>query len=208
MGGQWCIARVRDLLDEMTQDLKHYQIAFSDETGLDEEALLDRLAGYVGVHPVRGDLQQYAQAIIQRICESLQSGSVVFVELREWDYLSPQDRILPWFVDSFWKPLLSKLPEITQTRRRVKFVIMLVAEGTLPQECLAPPLSCTEDTFDREKILELPLRAWTKGEIQDWLEQFSGLVGPKIDQMAERVYSASLKGIPALVGEALIKHLS
>lgn len=221
MGGKWCVARLRGLLK--AADFKHYEIEFAPEARLDAESLLSRLGQYVGCEPIQEiqDAEQYAQAIRQhtrtvvgKICDSLQNGSVVFIELRLWDTLCLQDRFLPWFLHDFWIPLVhDEWQAIVQKHPMVKFIAVIVANTPISSGGLPASLCCTQHRFDQAKVLELPLQAWTLDEIRTWLYVFSGLGLAKlqIEQMATVIYQASGNGQPALVHtalmEALDKHL-
>jgi len=222
MGGKWCIARLRGMLK--TADFKHYEIEFSPETRLNEHGLLSRLGQYVGCEPLPEEqdqaryaqvIKQHAQVIMRKICDSLQSGSVVFIELKVWDTQSLEDRFLPWFLQDFWVPLVRhEWQSVAQECPMVKFIVLVeahtpLATGSLPQAMLSP-----QEQFDREKILELPLRPWTLDEIRKWLFVFSGLTAPHIGldrhhikRMARSIYHASGRGQPTAVYTALMDRL-
>jgi hypothetical protein len=205
MAGKLCISEIRERLVSGTSDFKHYPVELTPEGKLDEVGILERIARYVNVESIL-DKERYAQAIIGKICQSLQSGSVFFLELRKWDELSCQEQILPWFIDNFWTPLVCQLPTITTTYRKVKFIVILVSDTELSSDCLALPYYCKRGEFDPLKIINLPLNAWTQKDIEDWLDSYSGLPAYRIDSMAKKIYRASLKGIPTLVYNALLEE--
>jgi hypothetical protein len=207
MGGKWCIARIRELLKESTRDFKYYPVELTPSSQLNEQGLLDLLAQYINIEPSTDDLAQYAKTIIQKICGSLQSGSIVFIEFRGWEFIHHKTGIISWFINNFWIPLIGELQNIKKNYRKVKFIALIVADHCIPAESVPKTLCCTRDTFRAEKIIELPLQAWTREEVQDWLESFSGLEAHQIDRLAEKIYNSSNGGLPVLVYEALSKHL-
>lgn len=206
MGGEWCVARIRDMLGDWTQDFKHYPIEFTYRSQLDEESILSHIAHYLDVEPRPDDLDEYSRSIIRKICGSVQSGSIVFIELRGWELFYHMPDILRWFVDSFWVPLVRELPAIALESARVKFVVMVVSD--LPVGELPPAYTCGRHEFDNEKVLELPLQKWSRDEIKEWLQYFSGWKAQDIEELAGTIYASSSRGLPALVYKALDKHLS
>jgi len=223
MGGRWCVERVRRLLSEKTADFKHYEIGLSPGDRLDAWTLLRRLGEYVGseLPPVDQDaeydelaIRNYARVIGQKIVGSLQSGSVVFVELRTWDASSLQSYFLPWFVQDFWASLVRQLSLVVHKHPLVNFIGMIVVETPIPEGGLAVDLCCTQEQFSGEKALPLPLRLWTLEEIRRWLFSFSGLTAPSIgveaqaiERMAQNIHEASGGGQPELVYTALMTTL-
>ena len=206
MGGEWCVTRIRDMLEEWTLDLKHYQIEFTYRSQLDEKGLLDQIARYLNVEPLLGDPDEYSRSIIKKICGAVQSGSIVFIELRGWELFCHAPDMLKWFVNSFWVPLVRELPAIAREHARVKFVVMIVSD--LPSEDVPPTHSCTRNEFNIEKVLQLPLQSWSLDEIKEWLEYFSGWKAQNIEELAGTIYAASSIGLPPLVYKALDRHLS
>ncbi|MFX0196430.1 MAG: hypothetical protein ACFFCW_09935 [Candidatus Hodarchaeota archaeon] len=207
MGGEWCITRIRDRLNEYTGNFLSCPIDVPTEL-TNEVGILLRLGSYVGVEPISEDSQRYANAIINKICGSVRSGSIVFIVLRRGDYLFSNEHFLPWFFNNFWIPIVRvELPKIAKKYRKVKFIVMIVADGKISSESIPSSFCCSLEQFNCEKILELPLQNWTLDEIRNWLDLFSGLTASEIDKKAEVIYSASLNGIPGLVFGALEKHL-
>src|SRR5262249_35570689 len=152
-GGKWFVAHCRDFLARETTDFKYYPIEISLATP-DEFGLLKGLARYVNVDPA-ADSEQFARLIIDRIRKSLRSGRVVFIDLKRWDYLEPQERMLAWFLKVFWTPLVQTLPAIAEIYSDVKFVVVILVEAAIPAEWLTP-FCTTSDQFSDEKIVELP----------------------------------------------------
>jgi hypothetical protein len=204
MAGDLFIAALREQLRSKTGNFRHCRMRFTASEGaLDETGILNRLASWFGVQPL-AVRDAYIQAIIQAITESVQSGSIVFFELNRWEKLVPQEQILTWFLDRFWQPLVSQLP--IKDCPRVKFIAMMTSDIPLLPACLDLPYFCQESRFDGTKILDLPLRKWTVKDIEEWLENFSGLPGPEISRTAKNIHQSSRKGIPQLARDALLKE--
>jgi hypothetical protein len=207
MGAPWCVRRMRDLLNATTRHFVHIPVGFSFDARLDEFGVLLGIARYFNIATEAASLERYTQEIITSICGSLQSGSVVFIEVSQWDYLQPQDRILTWFVNNFWQQLVRELPLIVQTHRKVRFVAVIGADGEIPMQQLPAALCCVADEFDAEKILPLELEHWSVDDIRDWLESYSGLPAWQIDQVADTIYDAS-DGVPKLVADILLEKFA
>ena len=206
MAGELFTAALREQLQQKTSDFKHHPIRFTaGEGSLDELGILHRLARRVGVQPI-ADQEEYITEIIQTICKSVQSGSIVFFELNRWENLVPQEQILTWFVNQFWQRLINQLPIISKDFRRIRFIAVMTCDKSLPSEHLKLPCFCTQKTFDPTKILHLPLGNWKAVDIEEWLETFSGLPDSEISRMAENIYQSSMKGIPQLARGALLKE--
>ena len=206
MGGKWCVERIRELLMETTLDFKPYDIEFTTSSQPNERGMLDMLARYVNVEP-SDDPVRYARAIIEKMHGSLQSGSVVFIELRGVELIYDPTQLLNWFVEHFWVPYVRELPRLSKMYSRLRIVVIISADEPLPPNCVPAEISCTRDKFNSEKILELPLQNWTSDEIQEWLESYSGMNAQDILVLTRRIYNASSKGLPALVYQALAQHL-
>jgi len=221
MEGGLCIERMRRLLVDKTADFKPYPIGLTPADQLDAWTFLRLLGEHVGCAPPAVDheterdaqgVRTYAETIKETILRSLRCGSVVFVDLRTWDCLSLAG-FLPWFLKDFWRPLVQHLPAVIEQHGMVTLVCAIVAHPPIPADCLTADLCCTEETFDSEKILDLPLRPWTIGEIKLWLLRFSELTAPPIgldpaaiERMARSIHRAS-KGKPDSIRYALLREL-
>ena len=200
---------IKGLLDHLSIDhriVKHCLIDLPSRQGATtEQEVLDAIAEYFQPIDRITDLSQYSQAIVKNIQAFSESGSVVFFDIRDWDKLHSQERLLSWFIDGFWLPLSQQLPSISEKYRRVRFIAIICAESTLSDECLKLPHYCNVKNFETHKIIKLTLKRWTERDLSDWLERYSGLPAEEINQMAKRIYRVSERGIPQLaVGK--LKH--
>ena len=203
MAGELCLKEIKKLLNSETGDFKHIEFEFSHTERLDKIGLLDGLAKYLGITFTQDeelDEKEYINTIIQKICHSLQGGSIVFLELRKWHTLPSQEKELFWFVTDFWIPLVKQLDVISQTHRQVKFISVIVTDYKLSSEGLNSLDLCSKE--NNFKILKLALRKWKVDDIELWLESYQGLTSPISSQCAKSIHRSS-EGIPAIVCNAL-----
>jgi len=207
LGGKWCLDAIRHELTQDTFDFKSHPIGFTPNDRRDEYVILDRLAGRLNVEQVNDDLDRYAHEVVDRLCASIYIGSAVLIEIHQWDYFHHQERVFKWFIETFWVRLARSF-RAHDKRRNAKLVVVLVADTTAPAELLLAHC-CDEMSPNAEKMRMLPLRNWTRKEIERWLSK--GAVkwgdGQTIIEMADLVYNASDQGRPLLVYEALRKHV-
>jgi hypothetical protein len=209
MGGELCVAAIRELLEDSTSDFKHWQIAFTDQA--DEWVLINRLANYVNEvsASTSRDLKVSMQHVVSKIMGSIQGGSTVFIELANCDLLRPPERVFPWFLQDFWSQVVDDFRCIAEQWRAVKLVVVMSADDVVPPVILSSPLRTrTVDQFKSGSIIELPLRRWTQEEIGNWLgSYYSQLKRAEIEGIAQSVYNASAGGTPNVAYDALRKRL-
>ncbi|WP_392530122.1 hypothetical protein [Nostoc sp. C117] len=174
----------------------------------DKRSLLDAIAEYfqpVESHP---NDQQYARNIIDKISASLQGRSIVFFDFTNWDLiLENDDQILSWFIQHFWHLLKEKQPEIYKEYSWVRFILFISISSLLPESDCHLDYCCDHQNFDGLKIIELPLKNWDEGDIDDWLQEIYGLSKSKSQGIAKKIYKLSNPGIPITVCSNLEKHL-
>ena len=207
MGGRWCLDAIRHELDEGTLDFKKYPIGFNPNDRRDEYVILDRLAGRLNVEPVNDNLDQYAHEVVHRLCASIQIGSVVLIEIHDWHFFHQKELVCKWFIETFWVSLARSF-RAHDKRRNAKLVVVLVADTPAPA-WLLQALCRDESSPDLEKPQLLPLRNWTREEIEDWLASGAVRWGGEltINEMVELIYSASDEGRPQEVYESLRKYV-
>jgi hypothetical protein len=210
MGGKFCVSRMRQLLQDSTADFRHFPLECSATSQFSEQWFLDNLARYLKVEVRPPDHTQAALELIKIIGHSIRSGSVLFFEIRGWEFVQDYSEMLTWFVREFWVPLTKELRKVERRYSRVRVVILIIIDEELPQSALPPELCCTRSTFQVERILELPLENWTQDEIREWLELYSylRLTTEEIGTLARVVYNSSQSGLPALVSEALSQRMA
>lgn len=208
LGGKWCLDLIRKELKEATNDFKHFEIGFINQDKLDEFVMLDRLAGKLNVEAIAHDAEAYAKEVVRKICGSLQLGSVVLIEVHQWEYFAHQQKMFTWFVEKFWLQLVCEFNTV-QTRRNVKVMTVLVADSIIPGDNWLTHC-CDDNGFASEKLAILPLRHWKRDEVENWISNY-GRVNwseQKLTQMADQIFNMSLGGVPSLIYQALQKHLN
>lgn len=210
MGGEWCLTRIKDVLKSQTGQFKPYQIQFTVEAQPDEFGLLNRLAPFFNIEPIVDSWPQFSRKIVDKIYDSVVSGSTIFFEINHWDSLAMPDHVLRLFLKEFWTPLIRSLPRLLNEKgyRRIKFVGIITANSVLPDTCFDDEFCCSKDAFCPEKFLFLELSHWTEDEISEWLELYSGLDGHRIDQIVPLVLNQSYNGVPRLVYDSLMTYLN
>ena len=211
MGGCWCIENIKSQFrnDNWYSPCK---FEFSSHQEANPRDFLRYLAEKFSV-PTCDELPKHTNEIISKICKSLRSGNILFIQIDIYD-LSSQDTFLDWFVQQFWCILVDKLPEISQENPFIKLIAVLSIRGSIPEDLLLSDLCCESNEFDSKKILELPLEKWTDQEIKKWLLRFSGLTADhigvnrqEIEGMAKRIHRLT-EGRPSDVYSELIDAMS
>jgi hypothetical protein len=209
MGGEWCAARIRELLRRETRpgQFRHIAMEFQFGGRTDNMALLRRLGQELGAEATDHNLQSFLQLIIQKLCGSLQSGSIILIECRRCDYLSREPGLFQWVMGDFWESLVRGLAKIAQEFYEIKVIMLLFVDGRLPQNCLTAEQCCTLEQFQKDRLLEISLEPWTREDIRTWIARYAGLSLPRadIDFMADKIYG-STNGDPTLVAHALLQE--
>jgi inactive STAND len=201
LSGDLFLQRVRDEFKFSTTEsnFTFRELGFHSDGQLNEYDWLERLAKHLGITVTSVQPEQLANTVIEKICQSTKSGSVLFLEIHKWDELPSQEQALTWFVDKFWIPLVSKLDD-RQKYRRVKFVAVIVVDSELNPSCFETPCLCSSVPF---RLIKPLLRDWTIAEIQSWIEDYAQVQPPRSDTLSQRIFRASRNGMPPLVRAAL-----
>ncbi len=219
MGGDWCAARIRELLRHGTSEgqLREIPVTFNGQERADRRALLAGIGHHLGVKPVQ-DLQSFSQRVVQTLCDSLQNGSVVMIQCENCDYLSSYEpEIFHWMLEDFWQLMVCKLSAVAKQYYGVKVLLLLFVDGPLQEHCLPSGHCCTlerveSDGFEKEKLqklLRIPLKPWTREDIREWIVNHSGqqkLSRTQVDVIANKIYGSTQNGLPSLVANALLKE--
>ncbi len=218
MGGKWCVNKLKKFLQYKGGIWSRpYKIGFPSWQQPTPDVFLSRLGEILGVERNSDNLEKYAQKIVDIICQSLEHGSIIFIDLNIYD-LSYDNQFLNWFINSFWRFLVGKLSIVRNKCPLVKFLAVVSVGSSVPRNSLSSENYCTKQKFDSEKILKLPLQKWTETEIRTWLKTYSGLyasnvgrtdqeIEQMIEQMAKSVYQVT-KGIPIEVYRELTEELT
>lgn len=180
MEGSLLLRRVRDLLKSNTREFVEYPVQFVPTLPANEVAFLKILGSHLGitVEDAVGDeaesLTQAIEAIIKKITTRLRSGTTIFIPLANWKSLSLSGQVtfLEWFLNQFWRSLTNAVTEAMQDYSPRVFCVIMVDE-LMADTCRKVEYFCECEVFDCGKLLMLPLRCWTKTDVQRWLGNYS-----------------------------------
>ncbi len=209
MGGEWCAARLREMLRRETQDgrFRHLPVEFQPAERVDASGLLRRLGQYFDIEATDQDRQSLSRRVIDKLCGSLQSGSVVLIECQRCDYFSREPDEFRWILADFWRQAISRLARVAQEYYEVKIIFSVFVDGTLSENCLAIDPCCTFEQFQKDRPFEIVLEPWTQEDIREWIARYAGLSLSRreVDFMANKVYAAA-NGLPNLIAEQLLSE--
>ncbi len=210
MGGEWCAARIQELLRRETHPglFHHIPVEFQPTERVEAMALLRRLGQHLGIDdPAGRELRSFSEHVVQTLCGSLQNGSIVLIECRKCDYFLNETDIFRWIVEDFWADMVRTLAAVANDYAEVKIIVLLFVDGMLPANCLRIDQRCTIDCYQKQKLLEIPLETWTRQDIRRWIARYSGLplARAPLERMADKVYGAT-DGLPTLVVHELLKE--
>ncbi|MFP4101863.1 hypothetical protein [Coleofasciculus sp.] len=212
MGGKWCMEKIKaSLKDKGVWSPRAVGFAAWEQPNPTD--FIQRLGTSFNLEDNTSPVEVATQRLIDKIYNSLQIDSTVFLEIRLFS-LDSQSDFLAWLIPQFWIPLISRLRLIRQDLPLVKFVTVMVVETKIPQTCQSPALFWQGSKLSSKKIIELKLGNWTEKEIRNWLYRYSGLATPnigrtprEIEQMSRMVYQAS-QGRPIDVYSYLMNELT
>lgn len=212
MGGKWCMEKIKVALKDKGV-WSPRAVGFSSWEQPNPTDFIQRLGTSFNLEDNTSPIEVATQRLIDKIYNSLQIDSTVFLEIRLFS-LDNQSDFLAWLIPQFWVPLISRLRLIRQELPLVKFVAVMVVETKIPQTCRSSDLFCQGGKLSPQKIIELKLGNWTEKEIRNWLYRYSGLATPnvgrtprEIEQMSRVVYQMS-QGRPIDVYSILMNELT
>jgi len=177
MGGEWCAARIQELLRRKTRQglFSHYPLSFQATEQVESMALLRRLGLHFDLKPANHDLQNFARQVTQILCGKLRTGSVVLIECGRCDDLLSDPDVFRWLVEDFWGDLVRTLATVANDYEAVKLIFLLYVDGSLPENSIAEGHCCTLDDYQKHKLLEIPLKPWDRNDIHEWIASYSCL---------------------------------
>jgi len=209
MGGEWCAARIRELLRRKTRQgqFSHYPLSFQATEQVESMALLRRLGPHLGLEPANHDLQNFARQVTQTLCGKLRTGSVVLIECGRCDDMLRDPEVFRWLVEDFWGDMVRRLALLANDYAAIKLIFLLFVDGPLPENTIAEKHCCTLDDYQKNKLLEIPLKPWDWDDIHDWIASYSCLPMNKaqLKRMTDKIYNAT-EGLPGLVVHELLKE--
>lgn len=193
--GNYCISEILDLIisdrkvgDDIAGDFRRYPVDLgSPISEFNQGELSKRLASHLS-----DNSELLLRNSIKTLCSSLRGGSIVFIQIENWDSIIEQKIFLDWFMEEFWKVLINEIDPIFREYSKIRFLVALIAKSPVfSKRSSYPDYFCKINTFDRRKIIELPLPRWTVEDIKKWLINFRGLSNAKSLQLAEQIYRES-----------------
>jgi hypothetical protein len=180
MEGSLLLRRFRNILKSNTSQFFEYPVQFVPTLPANEAAFLKILGGYLGITADEAagydseKLAQVIEEIIKKITTLLRSGTTILIPLTNWKSLSLsyQDTFLDWFLTQFWPSLTNAVTEAMQDHSPRVFCVIMVDE-LIADTCRKVEHFCDFEVFDCGKLLMLPLRCWTKTDVQRWLGSYS-----------------------------------
>lgn len=207
MAGDLLMLRLREVLRN-DANLTPYRVSFSEGIELNEVGLLKGISKYFGVDTSGSDLDEMLSSVVNKICASVQTRSILLLEIAEWHRLPAQDQVFSWLCSDFYSRLSSQFAtDITGKWRRVHIFIVVVSDERVSDECLQicqpfSPIVQDSESTKSERIFNISLENWSKEDIEDWLE-FAGLSEERLVVEANRLYEGSVNGIPLIVQTAI-----
>jgi hypothetical protein len=200
------VRRLDDWLREQVgyNKVRRVTIGINDSSQLTPDLFLRRLGSSFDVTTDALSANNAAQvrAITDRLCSVLDRGHLLFIEATIYVDLFRHEGFLCWLLDVFWLSLRTSLSAAAQQRNFLKCLLLLEVHHSLPK---TPPLKeryCPLRRFDpvQRPLARLPLTAWSKDDIEDWLVHHSGFTEHwSTAMLAEKVnaiYNGSFEGKP------------
>ena len=161
------------------------------------EGVVQGIANFFGVKPEKMNINQHINLLIEKIGDSLQNNSVVFIEINcVLSDPSEIDPLIPWFINHFWQLLGAKIKEITKNYSGIQVIAVIISDLLIEQN-----LSCycnKEHTFLKlDKLVKIPLDNWTKEDIAKWLIKYGNpmLKKNEKEKLTNQIYNAT-GGVP------------
>ena len=207
MEGSLLLRRVRDLLKSNTSQFFEYPVRFVPTLPANEVAFLKILGSHLGitVEEAAGDepekLAEAIEAIIKKITILLRSGTTILIPLANWKSLSFSGQVtfMEWFINQFWRSLTNAVTEAMQDYSPRVFCVIMVDE-LIADTCRKVEYFCEFEVFDCGKMLMLPLRCWTKTDVQRWLGSYSSkLTKSERNRLVEYIFGSKDEELPLKV---------
>jgi hypothetical protein len=187
--------------------VRRVPMGINDFSQLTPDLFLRRLGSGFNVTIDSADATTAAQvrAVTDKLCGVLEHGHLLFIEATIYVDLYRHESFLCWLLDVFWPSLRMSLHAAAQERTFIKCLLVLEVYPPLPK---TPPLReryCLLRRFDpvQRPLARLPLAAWSRDEIEEWLVHHSGLAGhwaaPELADTVHTLFVASRNGEPLRV---------
>ncbi len=173
------------------------------------KGVIEGIGHRFGINLQEISLNEHIKLVIDKIGDYLQNNSVLFIEINcNINEASEIDPLIPWFIESFWQPLIIKLKEVIKKYEGIKVIAFITSKLLIKQRLSEEKISCYCNNnycpFFRNKLVKLPLEKWDKDDIGKWLIKYvnPSLVKSEKDKIANRIYQET-QGLPNTVYHAL-----
>ena len=209
-GGEWCAKRIYQLLREKASEgrLRHIELEFQPSERADKLALPRRLGQMLGVELINENFQGLTQNVVEKLCGSLQNGSVLIIECRRCDYIFDDPAIARWVLQDFWGSIVTGLSSAAKNYDGIKVISLFFVDGNLSERCFEDDHRCTLEQFAKSKLLEIKLDPWAWEDISQWIVSYSGFSAYSREDivfLAKKIFKAT-EGLPSLVANELLKE--
>jgi inactive STAND/Effector-associated domain 9 len=209
MGGKWFLKSVKSKLKDLplSQWTAPFECRLDSPPGGDSAVFLNRLSARFSLQVECKNEQEQIQKLIDKIYEALERSHVFLISITI-DQVRSQDKFLEWFINHFWCVLVNKLSQVKEERPLIRIISVISVESKVANSQIPKDLCCSVKQFAPEKMIELPLKAWTKDQISTWLEAYSNLNPNEIPEQSESIHSGTENGIPSFVYERLMNKIN
>lgn len=167
------------------------------------EAVIQGIGHKFGVERKDLNFEEYINLVITKICDSLQSNSVLFIEIiecnlrDETDIKTCVDMFLPSFTNKFWNPLQKEIENIAQAYYGIKVIVMMSSEYNLnlKEKLSMNKIDCPKTEyyyFRRDDLLNIILENWSSEDVRQWLKKYCHR-GFTIDKIEEIIKDIDIK---------------
>ena len=163
---------------------------------------LETISGQIGC-PTSQDLTGLSQKFRESLCGCLRSGDRVLILVKDWHRLTEPQSFLSWFVEEFWKPLVSEIKRsVIPECGRIKVVAVLTSGSQIEPRYLSEVSFCTLNSFNPHHLIDIPLPNWSVQDIEDWLMDVQKLRRSDSRILAQQIHDES-EGKPHTVCSTL-----
>lgn len=163
---------------------------------------LETISGQIGC-PTSLDVTGLSQKFRESLCGCLRSGDRVLILVKDWHRLTEPQSFLSWFIEEFWKPLVSEIKHsVIPEYGRIKVVAVLTSSGQIEPKYLSEVSLCTLASFNPHHLIDIPLPNWSVEDIEGWLMDVQKLKRSDSRILAQQIHDES-EGKPHTVCSTL-----
>jgi inactive STAND/Effector-associated domain 9 len=207
MGGRWYMKFIKSQFQSLPLSswAEPFEYRSDQHPGGDAQVFLSKLSDRFAPNKIFRNEQEQMNQIIDAIYQSLPRSHVFFISVAI-NQVRPQDVFLEWFVNQFWQKVVMKSLEVKNKPPLVRIIGVVSVQGKVDKNRMPINLCCSLKNFEPEKMLELKLQAWTKGQICKWLEAYSEIDPGDISNRAQSIREVT-KGVPLSVYDILATEI-